>query len=206
LVTLNTPLDASPFTQPFPETHAHSHEDDHGHSHNGGHGHSHSGGGSHAHSGSLLSSKLNLIELNADSFGLDQSPIVASDSQIMKGWWYWTDEASERDRCCIPSDSGVYLHIMADALGSVGVIISTLCMRQFGWMIADPICSLCISTLIGLRLVSRVRQTLDQGVLLNVYSFAASFRSSKIQCTFLWCEPLGIWIIFFPAATKRQVC
>ncbi|UYV85082.1 SLC30A7 [Cordylochernes scorpioides] len=43
---------------------------------------------------------------------------------------------------------GVYLHILADALGSVGVIVSGALIYQFNWMIADPICSLFISFVI----------------------------------------------------------
>ena len=43
---------------------------------------------------------------------------------------------------------GVYLHIMADTLGSVGVIISTLLIKQFGWTGFDPIASLFIAVLI----------------------------------------------------------
>uniref|UniRef100_A0A4W5NXF7 Zinc transporter n=1 Tax=Hucho hucho TaxID=62062 RepID=A0A4W5NXF7_9TELE len=48
---------------------------------------------------------------------------------------------------------GVFLHVLADTLGSVGVIISTILIRQFGWLIADPICSLFISTLIFLSVI-----------------------------------------------------
>lgn len=43
---------------------------------------------------------------------------------------------------------GVFLHVLADTLGSVGVILSTILIRQFGWLIADPLCSLFISVLI----------------------------------------------------------
>nr|XP_033785751.1 zinc transporter 5 isoform X1 [Geotrypetes seraphini] len=43
---------------------------------------------------------------------------------------------------------GVFLHVLADTLGSVGVIISTILIQQFGWLIADPICSLFIAVLI----------------------------------------------------------
>ncbi|CAJ0961228.1 unnamed protein product [Ranitomeya imitator] len=43
---------------------------------------------------------------------------------------------------------GVFLHVLADTLGSVGVIVSTILIRQFGWLIADPLCSLFISVLI----------------------------------------------------------
>ena len=51
-----------------------------------------------------------------------------SDSQIMKG---------------------VFLHILADTLGSVGVIVSAILMYMFDWMIADPVCSIFIAILIA---------------------------------------------------------
>lgn len=43
---------------------------------------------------------------------------------------------------------GIYLHIMADALGSVAVVISTLCVRYFGWSGFDPLASCAIAILI----------------------------------------------------------
>ncbi|CAO1626533.1 unnamed protein product [Sympodiomycopsis kandeliae] len=43
---------------------------------------------------------------------------------------------------------GVYLHVMADTLGSVGVIISTLLINYYGWTGFDPIASLFIAFLI----------------------------------------------------------
>ncbi|KAK0548843.1 putative zinc transporter msc2 [Tilletia horrida] len=43
---------------------------------------------------------------------------------------------------------GVYLHVMADTLGSVGVIISTLLIEYYGWTGFDPIASLFIAFLI----------------------------------------------------------
>lgn len=46
---------------------------------------------------------------------------------------------------------GVLLHIIADTLGSVGVIISALLMQKYDLMIADPICSMLIALLIGVR-------------------------------------------------------
>jgi len=46
---------------------------------------------------------------------------------------------------------GVFLHILADTLGSIGVIVSSLLIRYFGWMVADPICSMLIAGLIGFR-------------------------------------------------------
>ncbi|KAN0064922.1 putative zinc transporter msc2 [Thecaphora frezii] len=51
---------------------------------------------------------------------------------------------------------GVYLHVMADTLGSVGVIISTLLIQKFGWTGFDPIASLFIATLIVLSVIPLV--------------------------------------------------
>ncbi|XP_050737448.1 zinc transporter 5-like isoform X3 [Eriocheir sinensis] len=43
---------------------------------------------------------------------------------------------------------GVFLHIMADTLGSVAVIVSSLLIDWYGWLVADPICSLVLAGLI----------------------------------------------------------
>ena len=43
---------------------------------------------------------------------------------------------------------GVYLHVLADALGSVGVIISSLLIQWYGWHLADPVTSIIISAMI----------------------------------------------------------
>lgn len=54
---------------------------------------------------------------------------------------------------------GVFLHILADTLGSVGVIISAILMQMFGWFIADPICSIFIAILIGLSVFSLIAES-----------------------------------------------
>ena len=54
---------------------------------------------------------------------------------------------------------GVYLHILADTLGSVGVIVSALLMQYFGWMIADPICSMIIAILIFISVGSLLKES-----------------------------------------------
>uniref|UniRef100_A0A1I7YXP8 Proton-coupled zinc antiporter SLC30A5 n=1 Tax=Steinernema glaseri TaxID=37863 RepID=A0A1I7YXP8_9BILA len=43
---------------------------------------------------------------------------------------------------------GVFLHVLADTLGSVFVIISTLLIQWLGWTWVDPFCSLILSLLI----------------------------------------------------------
>ena len=55
--------------------------------------------------------------------------------------------------------SGIFLHVLADTLGSAGVIVSTLMIRFWGWHMADPIASLIISVLILLSVVSLVTST-----------------------------------------------
>ena len=54
---------------------------------------------------------------------------------------------------------GVFLHILADTLGSVGVIVSAILMHLFGWMIADPICSIFIAILIAISVGSLVSES-----------------------------------------------
>ena len=54
---------------------------------------------------------------------------------------------------------GVYLHVLADTLGSVGVIISSFLLQQFGWYIADPVCSMCISAMIFLSVIPLLKHS-----------------------------------------------
>ncbi|CAH4031457.1 zinc transporter 7 [Pieris brassicae] len=60
---------------------------------------------------------------------------------------------------------GVFLHVLADTLGSVGVIISAILMRMFGWMRADPICSMAIALLIAASVIPLIRDS--AGVLMQ---------------------------------------
>jgi len=107
----------------------------HGHSHGGGggdsHGHSHgneSNHHGHSHGGGHSNDKGHGHSHHGHSH-------EGSDSQIMKG---------------------VFLHILADTLGSVGVIISAILMYLFDWMIADPICSIFIAIMIALSVFSLI--------------------------------------------------
>lgn len=54
---------------------------------------------------------------------------------------------------------GVWLHVLADALGSVGVIISSLLNMWYGWHLADPVASIAISLLILASVVPLVQAT-----------------------------------------------
>jgi len=104
---------------------AHGHDHDHGHSHND-HGHSH---GDHGHSHEASSSDHGHSHGTRSSHGHSHGGGGgSSNKQILKG---------------------VFLHILADTLGSVGVIVSALLIRLFDWHIADPICSMIIAVLIS---------------------------------------------------------
>lgn len=112
----------------------------HGHGHGHGHSHSHgTGGHGHSHSHSHDNHGYSLLNHNYDHHDIEmEASFSGTNSQIMKG---------------------VFLHILADTLGSVGVIISALLMQMFGWMIADPICSMLIAVLIILSVVSLIKES-----------------------------------------------
>lgn len=76
-------------------------------------------------------------------------------------YWHGTNDLilNRASELCLMLVVGVFLHVLADTLGSVGVIISTLLIEAFGWNIADPICSLFIATLIFLSVVPLVKRT-----------------------------------------------
>ena len=61
---------------------------------------------------------------------------------------------------------GAFQHVLADLLGSVGVIVSGICVLAFGWTIVDPIIGVVIALLIVLgswRLVAQVIHVLLEG-------------------------------------------
>lgn len=55
--------------------------------------------------------------------------------------------------------------MLADTLGSVGVIVSSVLIYHFDWMIADPVCSMFISVLIMMSVYPLMRESL--GVLMQ---------------------------------------
>ncbi|KAI9464557.1 cation efflux protein, partial [Lactarius psammicola] len=54
---------------------------------------------------------------------------------------------------------GLFLHVMADTLGSVGVIVSTLLIQFYGWTGFDPIASIFIALLIAASVIPLVIDT-----------------------------------------------
>ncbi|XP_011098535.2 zinc transporter 7-B [Sesamum indicum] len=56
---------------------------------------------------------------------------------------------------------GIFLHVLADTLGSVGVVISTLLIKYKGWLVADPACSIFISALIVASVIPLLRNSAE---------------------------------------------
>nr|GEU76745.1 zinc transporter 5 [Tanacetum cinerariifolium] len=56
---------------------------------------------------------------------------------------------------------GIFLHVLADTLGSVGVVMSTLLIQYKGWLIADPACSIFISILIVSSVIPLLRNSAE---------------------------------------------
>ncbi|KAM9410072.1 zinc transporter 7 [Pholidichthys leucotaenia] len=149
----------------------------------GGHGHSHGDGG-HGHSHSLFNGTAN----HGHSHG-------AHDSHSKHAHWHGHgahshshdghehghgghghSHASHEEPHCHNEHTpgkgsskqilqGVLLHIIADTLGSIGVIISALLMQKYDLMIADPICSMLIAILIGVSVVPLLKESI--GILMQ---------------------------------------
>jgi cobalt-zinc-cadmium efflux system protein len=56
---------------------------------------------------------------------------------------------------------GAFLHVLGDALGSVGAIVAALAMLLFGWRLADPIAAILITGLILVSAWRLVKESVD---------------------------------------------
>ncbi|KAG5454260.1 Zinc transporter 5, partial [Clonorchis sinensis] len=127
--------------------HAHSHGGSpcgaHGHTHGGaGHGHSHGGHQKHSH-----------------NVGEDPHYGHAHGQKRQSGGH--AHSHSHDSSGGNANLRGVYLHVLADTLGSVGVIFSSYLVSTYGWNIADPICSVFIACAIGYSALPLLSDTLN---------------------------------------------
>lgn len=135
----------------------------HGHSHGGeGHGHSHSlfngsVGHGHSHGGHSHESKQGHDDHGHSHGGHGHSH---DDPHCHDDHLHTPGKGSSKQIL-----QGVFLHIVADTLGSVGVIISAILMQKYDLMIADPICSMLIALLIGVSVVPLLRESI--GILMQ---------------------------------------
>lgn len=125
----------------FHGAHGHSHGDhDHGHSHDDHdhHDHSHDHDHDHKHQHSHIEA---------------ETPLTASASPV-KG-----KKAASGHHHGGENMQGIYLHIMADALGSLAVVGSTVLVRLTGWSGFDPLASCIIAVLIFASTIPLVTST-----------------------------------------------
>ncbi|CAE7224629.1 unnamed protein product, partial [Rhizoctonia solani] len=157
------------------DNHEHSHN---GHSHNEDHGHSHDGASGHGHSHDGSSHGLAPLHVPPRNSSPSPSPLLSptlpfmptnmrppSPPPVAPSYSYYSnahDDSKEKthnhdhDHGQSHNMRGVFLHVMADTLGSVGVIISTLLIQWYGWTGFDPIASLFIAILIAASVVPLV--------------------------------------------------
>ncbi len=120
--------------------HLHDHEPvralDHSHDHSHSHSHDHHNH-SHHHSPSKQSSEI-MSASASPTKGTKTAGGHHHDSENMQG---------------------IYLHIMADAMGSVAVVISTILIQLTGWSGWDPLASCVIAVLIFISTIPLVSST-----------------------------------------------
>ncbi|XP_033820669.1 zinc transporter 7 isoform X1 [Periophthalmus magnuspinnatus] len=156
----------------------------------GGHGHSHGGDGGHGHSHSLFNGSLSHAhsEKHGGHGGHGHSHGGGGGgeghghshdhheehghSHSHGGHGHSHDDHQCHDEPLTPGKGsskqilqGVLLHIIADTLGSIGVIISAILMQKYDLMIADPICSMLIALLIGVSVVPLLKESI--GILMQ---------------------------------------
>ncbi|CAH8300531.1 unnamed protein product [Eruca vesicaria subsp. sativa] len=125
--------------------HSHNHEEGHECNHNHDHHHSHN----HTHE-----------EHHEDkhSQGKDQEHHHHSDHKPTKG-------ENKEHHHIDHNMEGIFLHVLADTMGSVGVVVSTLLIKYKGWLVADPASSIFISILIIASVIPLLRNS--AGILLQ---------------------------------------
>jgi cobalt-zinc-cadmium efflux system protein len=106
----------------------------------------------------------------------------------------WMLKAHQKDDINI---RGAFLHLMADSLGSLAVIIAGLLMLWGGWFIIDPILSVAISLLILWSSISIVKDAVR--ILLESAPRGIKLDAVKAELEsfdeVLFCHDLHIWSI-----------
>jgi solute carrier family 30 (zinc transporter), member 5/7 len=130
--------------------HGHSHGHDHRHSHANEQNHDHSHDHSHSHSHDHHDH-----DHHHHHSPSKQSPEIMSASASPTK----SKKAADGHHHGSENMQGIYLHIMADAMGSVAVVISTILIQLTGWSGWDPVASCIIAVLIFISTVPLVSST-----------------------------------------------
>ncbi|CAL5368045.1 unnamed protein product [Camellia sinensis] len=113
--------------------------------HSGGDSHVKGNLHNHAHSSDLE------VRLSSKHSTSQQKELPSHKEEVQKHHHHHIDHNME----------GIFLHVLADTLGSVGVVISTLLIKYKGWLVADPACSIFISVLIVSSVIPLLRNSAE---------------------------------------------
>lgn len=148
-----------------PHDNAHDHDHDHDHSshahhqHDAHHQHEHCDHSPdhrcHDHHHHANPHELQYLDSKSDSSlgksGSQQRTPVSGQEEPKKHHHHHIDHNME----------GIFLHVLADTMGSVGVVLSTLLIKYKGWLVADPACSIFISVLIVSSVIPLLRNSAE---------------------------------------------
>ncbi|WPH00580.1 Hypothetical protein R9X50_00341000 [Acrodontium crateriforme] len=118
--------------------HGHSHSHSHDHSHSHSHGHSHDHDHDHSHSNSHVDSH---SHGHSHAGHTHEHGLLCEDSHKVKSSTAHAHEHNE-------NMEGIFLHVAADAGGSLAVILSTALTLWKPWYLWDPLATIIIAVLI----------------------------------------------------------
>ncbi|GAB2288781.1 hypothetical protein Dimus_023091 [Dionaea muscipula] len=155
--------------------HGHHHEQDHHEHHNKIHHISHDDPHQHDPHGSI-----NVDTLSSHNSSLTDQKKGISHDQAAHNSLSSCEHNSSRQKPCFDRSplvepekhhhhhdhvdhnmQGIFLHVLADTMGSVGVVVSTLLIKYKGWLVADPACSIFISILIVSSVIPLLRNSAE---------------------------------------------
>ena len=93
--------------------------------------------------------------------------------------------------------AGAFAHVLADLIGSIGVIVSGILILAFGWVFADPAISVIIGAIIVLgtwRLLSRILHVLLEGTPEHVDIYDVCRRMEALEGVTL-VHDIHVWTI-----------
>lgn len=138
--------------------HAHHHDHQHDHHHHDHQHHHHQADDDHVpdvHHHHHHSDGHNVADSHGQGAG---SQALANSTKLSSG----RDQPQKLHHHHIDHNmEGIFLHVLADTMGSVGVVISTLLIKYKGWLVADPACSIFISVLIVASVIPLLRNSAE---------------------------------------------
>lgn len=84
--------------------------------------------------------KINVEEYNTEMIVVSIGGLLVNISGL---FILGEDEEAHNDNL-----KSVFLHVLADTLGSLGVLVSCWLIKMYNWHVADPICALVVSVMI----------------------------------------------------------